>query len=131
MRITIETIPQKDQRYDTIGDWQFLGDDLIIKISSMDHYWSELLVGIHELIEAVLCKAFGISDREVDGFDMSHPELEDPGGNENAPYHMQHVFAEIIERLVCAEMGIEWNEYESVLEKSCTFQDTDAAQPNS
>jgi len=119
MKITIETIPHKEQRYETVGDWQFLGDDLTIRVSGMDHVamkseqsYYEFLIGIHELIEAVLCKAYGITQEQVDYFDMSHPDAEEPGALIDAPYYRQHLLASVIEHILADELGIDWNEYE-------------------
>jgi hypothetical protein len=120
MRIVIETIPHDQQRYDTVGDWQFIGDDLIIKVSrfypniSFSNY--EFLIGIHELIEAILCKAYGIKEEEVDYFDMSHEDHPDPGSLKDAPYYRQHLIATIIEKMLASELGINWDDYEEAIE---------------
>jgi hypothetical protein len=126
MRIVIETIPHDQQRYDTVGDWQFIGDDLIIKVSKFfpklvrepivpyDNY--EFLIGIHELIEAILCKAYGIKEEEVDYFDMSHENHPDPGSLKDAPYYRQHLIATIIEKMLASELGVIWEEYEEAID---------------
>ena len=117
--IRIETIPHKDQRYNTVGDWQFIGDDLIVRVSDMESEQGlyEFLVGIHELIEAVLCKAYGISQEEVDKFDMEHLDFEgEPGNLPDAPYYRQHLLATVIERILSDELDIDYNEYEEAIE---------------
>ena len=92
MKILIETIPHKDQRYATAGDWQFKqgaidqntvvvnnaayaaqadGSQLLhIRVSELGDWRYEALVAVHELVEALLCKYGGITEQEVDKFDM-------------------------------------------------------------
>jgi hypothetical protein len=36
----------------------------------------------------------------------------EPGDDPRAPYHKQHVFAENIERLLAAELGVDWSAYD-------------------
>jgi hypothetical protein len=126
MRIIIEIIPHDQQRYDTVGDWQFIGDDLIIKVSklfplpledsSLPFSYEEFLIGIHELIEAILCKAYGIKEEDVDKFDMSHEDHPDPGSLIDAPYYRQHLIATIIERMLASELDVNWEAYEEVID---------------
>jgi hypothetical protein len=128
MRIVIETIPHEKQRYETVGDWQFLtNDELVIRVSELRNIicpistaelkQCELIVGIHELIEAVLCKSFGITEKEVDEWDMSHEDSDDPGSIPGCPYYQAHSLATIIEKMLAHELGIYWEEYEEVLER--------------
>jgi hypothetical protein len=122
MRILIDTIPHRDQRYPTAGDWQFTkgdfgrGEDmLVIRVSDLGHFNMNFLLAIHELVEAVLCKHRDVSEAEVDRFDQD-PEREregiEPGDNMAAPYFAEHQFASGIERLLAAELGVNWVEYE-------------------
>jgi len=117
MKITIETIDHNDQRYNTIGDWQSIGDTLVIKVSETGNIWYNILAGIHELVEAVLCYAYSITQQQVDEFDMNHPELDEPGDSKDAPYHEQHKFASLIEKLLAIELDADWGEYENNLEE--------------
>jgi len=120
MRIIIETIEHKDQRYNTVGDWQFIGDELIIKVSKLGDERYEYLVGLHELVEAYLCKAYGITSVEVDAFDLAHKDDIDPGDIPSAPYYRQHLFATIIEHIIADELDVDWDAYETVIEQiSC------------
>ena len=114
MRIIIDSIPHSEQRYDTIGDWVFGPEtgNLLIKVSSLDDWKKELLVGIHELIEAALCKDRGIREEDVTTWDKDHPEAEEPGHLVGAPYRQEHFFAEVIERQVAGELGVRWESYE-------------------
>lgn len=107
----IEFIPHQDQRYSTCGDWQFSGDGLTVRVSDTGSRASNFLVAIHELVEAFLCESTGVSEGSVDEFDMSHPELEEPGESPLAPYHSQHVTAEIVERIVAQAAGVRWGDH--------------------
>lgn len=124
MKITIETIPHKDQRYPTVGDWQWIGptqDDLIIRVSNMNDPEFEFLVALHEMIEAKLCQIDGVTEQEVDEFDMEFERnrtldnMEEPGNDPNCPCYQQHFFAECIERLLAQKLGVDWNEYDKIV----------------
>jgi len=71
MRIVIETIDHKEQRYPTCGDWEESCGALAVSVSDVGDWRMEALVGIHELIEAVLCIDAGISQESVDEFDIA------------------------------------------------------------
>jgi hypothetical protein len=87
-----------------------------------------MLVAIHELIELVLCKQVGISEASVDSFDIAFEKereaykskgvdfdaivASEPGDDPTAPYYKQHQIATAIEKLLAAELGVKWNQYE-------------------
>ncbi len=117
MNIDVKVIPHGRQRYETLGDWLF--DDktkLSITVSETGDWRMNTLIAVHEIIEAALCRNRGIAEMAVSHFDMNHPELDDPGNDPQAPYHREHVFAECVERLLAAELSVEWAEYERVCE---------------
>jgi hypothetical protein len=122
MRIQLKTIPHSRQRYDTCGDWEFLADGTIdISISDMDNEDYAFLVGIHEAIEVWLCRKRGISQESVDAFDIEYeqhrPEgdFSEPGDDPEAPYRKEHFFATSIERIIAAELGVDWAEYDKTV----------------
>jgi hypothetical protein len=123
LNIHIKTIKHKDQRYETIGDWVWQPNGrLDITISDLGDTYKETLVAIHELVEVMLCRLRGISQEEVDNFDMEYearrsPEdtTSEPGDSALAPYKDEHRFATIIEQAICHEMGIDWKEYEKTI----------------
>lgn len=143
MRIVIQTIPHKDQRYPTTGDWQFDDDgDLLVAVSGMGDWRYEALVGIHEAIEAVLCKNAGVREDNVTNFDIRFEKARgnswlrekyvkdgtpttkaiglaltadidaEPGDCAAAPYYKQHQLATAVERMLAVELGVSWNLYE-------------------
>jgi hypothetical protein len=125
--IDVEVIPHSAQRYPTCGDWQWetvseydpqtgeykdLGSEkLMVNISDTGNNWSNLLVAIHEIVEAVLCKWANISEKEVDDWDMSHLDSDDPGSLEGCPYYLQHTIATSIEVILCCALFMSWSEH--------------------
>lgn len=120
MKIIIETIPHKEQRYTTVGDWFYDPDGTLhIKVSALSDDRREFLVALHELIEVKLCEHYGISQVSVDDFDMAwkeHDGIEEPGDDPQAPYENQHNFAMGIEQLLAAELEVKWHDYEKELD---------------
>lgn len=106
-----EAIPHKSQRYPTVGDWQFLPGGLHVSVSDTHDRMSNLLVALHEVVEAILCEANGVEEKAVDEFDIKHPELLEPGQDPKAPYHRQHMVAEMVERMVALQAGVNWEEH--------------------
>jgi hypothetical protein len=120
MHAVIKTIAHVDQRYPTVGDWQIVksmfGDEIHVHVSELKTPHGHFLVAIHELIEAYLCAAAGITQEEVDAFDIEAikhlGDADEPGDQPDAPYYHQHQFASAIERLLAAELGVNWPAYE-------------------
>jgi len=124
VRIIIETIKHEDQAYDTVGNWTYDKDGTLhIYVSQLEEDTHSFLVGIHECIEAWLCRLRGIAEQDVTDFDVAYeaarPEgdLSEPGDSPKAPYCREHCFAENIERLLALEMGISWPEYNDGIEE--------------
>lgn len=124
MRIIIETIAHKDQRYPTVGDWAFDTDGTLhIKVSNMGNSNHEILVAIHELVEAALCTKRGITDEVVTAFDeqfeiaRSPEDMSEPGDHPLSPYRQEHCIATAVERLMCAELGIPWFDYDQAIQR--------------
>jgi hypothetical protein len=120
MKIIIETIPHKLQRYPTVGDW-FVDKDgtLRIHVSEMKDWRHEMLIAVHELVEVILCRNYGVSQEDVDKFDMNFeanrkPDDEsEPGDNVDAPYSQYHCFATGVERALCSALNVSWKHYDS------------------
>jgi hypothetical protein len=114
LQVQLFVVPQGEQRYDTSGDWLWSGNRLEIRVSremaDQDPRYAMLLF-VHEMIEALLCRSSGISAAEVDSFDMSHPQADEPGADPAAPYHRQHMAAEAVERALAEKLGVKWEDY--------------------
>jgi hypothetical protein len=116
-KIDIKVIPHKEQRYDTVGDWQYSKRKISLQISQMELMDYEFMVAIHELIEVYLCKKAGITTKEVDDFDMANSESDDPGRSPKAPYHKEHMFAMKIEHMICKFLFLSWDAYNHSFER--------------
>lgn len=119
MKIIIEVIPHSEQRYDTCGDWQFAENgDLTIKVSETGGMWMDFLIGRHEMDEAMLCLRFGVTEKMVDDYDLTHSEAGGDSFSENsdAPYAKFHNDALAAEWIMARLLGVDWNNYTKTLE---------------
>lgn len=112
--VSIETIDHNQHRYDTCGDWYWdrTNNRLIVKVSNMDNWLSEALLAMHELVEAVLCEQRGVTEHQVDLFDMNFKGEGEPGDDPESPYHWEHVFATRIEQQLARRLGLKWQDHE-------------------
>lgn len=125
MNITITTTPYSKMRYPSVGDWltEENGDIKIIVAETGNPDYN-FLIALHELVEVKLCLARGITQKQVDEFDMAFEEQRkksitlstaEPGDNRFAPYRKEHCTATGIERILAAELGVVWHDYEEKL----------------
>lgn len=127
MNIHAKTIPHNQQRYETVGDYfrkTSTGTDEFC-ISDMANVDYEFLVLIHELIEQHLTVKRNILESDITRFDIAFEELRaelpeligdmEPGDMTNAPYHKEHVFATGIEKIIAAELGVNWDDYDKTV----------------
>jgi len=132
VKIIIETIPHLNQRYNTVGDWQWEdgGQTLHVKVSSMAYpsgsvyvnkELQEAAIGLHEVIEALQCRKDDVTEKQVDEFDKGPGGEEaeglnmEPGDHWDSPYKRQHCLATGFERILCFAFGITWYEYEDLI----------------
>jgi len=144
MRIVIQACDHAEQRYPTAGDyWDDEAGNLQVRVSKMGDWRYEALVGVHEVIEALLCRHDGVSFAEIDAFDKEFEEARanspaltakgiggrfftfrgrkididaEPGDQPDAPYARQHAIATGIERILAVMLGVDWTAYsEAVL----------------
>lgn len=122
MKISGESVPMSEIRCQQVGDWTY-GDDVIdVKSAKLSDWRYELLVQVHELVGAALCKHWGITDEEVTAFDELfeqeraaglHTAEQENGDDVRAVYHREHMMATLVERLLAMELGVQWEEYEA------------------
>jgi len=119
MDIKLQTIPHKNQRYETVGDWIVRHGKLReIYVSDMHNEDYALLVAVHELLEAAICLKRGVTQKQVDEFDKAFEAVredgntEEPGDQPDAPYYREHQFATKVERMLAQELGVEWDVYD-------------------
>ena len=116
MNIIIETRPSfKEMRYPTSGDYFERDGALVFQIAESGNAVYDRLVLIHEMIEQLLCEKAGISNEQIDEWDMAYKEQGEPGDHPKAPYYRQHGIATGIERIIAAELGIDWWDYDSTV----------------
>jgi hypothetical protein len=118
VKVTFTVKPYSQMRYETVGDWQFSKNgDLKITIARMSRPEYEEAIGVHEFVEALACKAAGVSEKDVDKFDKAYKgPFEEPGDDPKAPYHPMHVAATKIERMFIASQGLDWDTYNAEVE---------------
>ena len=118
-RVDIRWISPGEQRYPTCGDWIIDGERLTILVSDLGDWRMNMLVALHEMIEVVLCHDRGITQDQVDKFDIAFEcnrppgDEAEPGDDINAPYRNEHCFATAVERMMCAALGIAWADYDA------------------
>lgn len=122
MKIQLQTIPHSNQRYDTVGDYWTDEDGCDqIRVSEMGNPDFEFLVSIHEQIEQHLTRKRGISEESITAFDKAYeanrPEGDEsePGDHPMAPYRKEHFVATNIERILAAELNVDWAVYDHVV----------------
>jgi hypothetical protein len=135
-KITIEVVPHDSQRYNTVGDWFFRDNELVIRASAVSrNHWYSLAIAYHELTEALLAlhsytvnqhKSYEDAVAEVDYFDHWFEAnadsdgkvdgFEEPGEHPSCPIHKEHDIAMLAERLLTSQMDINWEVYSNVLD---------------
>jgi hypothetical protein len=128
--IRITVLPAAQMRYDTWGDWFYApgpngSRTLHIQISDVVPKENQFLIAFHELVEVKLCEARGITQKQIDDFDMvKWPEIikgesadgltasvgwthdDEPGDHPEAPYRREHRFAMLLEHMMAHELGV-------------------------
>ena len=126
--VTVRVIEHFLQRYPTVGDWIYNPDNgmIYIYVSKLGDWRYEALVARHEFDEAVLCIERGIAEKEVMRFDVWYEAQRlsgaadcqgEPGDHAKAPYRKEHFFATTTERLMAAELGVDWDEYDKAVQE--------------
>ena len=133
LNIEIKTIKQSEHRYETLGDyWHDTDGKIHIRCTSLKSEDSEFLVILHELVEMYITKKRGIPEPVIQAFDIKFEEERaegkwdenaEPGDDPRAPYKTEHCLAEIIERLVARELGVDWKQH-------CEYQQYEETKTN-
>lgn len=122
---------QDGQRYPTVGDWQIHDDDdwplLEITVTEQPDQLMSWPIVIHELAEALLCHAEGITTKQVDDWDIhgggkGHP---DPGALPDAPYFVEHMQACKLEELMVEYLDLDPEAYADALAMGDTHDDVE------
>lgn len=130
MKIQIQTIPNNEQRYSTVGDYWIDEDGTRqIRVSDLENDDYNFLIAIHEAIEQHFCLKKGIKEEDITNFDkhfedmrIAFPDLVgemEAGDHDNAPYNREHKLASMFEKWVADNIansmdinpGVFWEEY--------------------
>jgi hypothetical protein len=118
MNITIEVLPNDQLRPNVDGcDWQWTPEgNLKVQVAPLSDWRREVLLGIHEAVEAIMCKHSGVTQEQVDAFDLEYDRTHEidlyAGDDASAPYKTQHTFATAIERILAGAMNVDWSDYD-------------------
>lgn len=121
--VHIKTIPHKEHRYPTLGDyWRTNDGKQEMRISEMGNDDYAFLIAVHEMIEWYLTEKRGIKEEDIKAFDEKfeaerlqglHTEKEEAGFDPRAPYVKEHTFATNIEKQIAQELGVSWDTYDA------------------
>lgn len=124
MNISGSARPQSEVRNAQCGDWTYTDSEIAVKSVQLSDWRYELLIQVHELVEAALCKQAGITDEQVTAFDALfeqerahglHLITDEDGDDPRAPYRHQHRTATIIEMILADTLDVDWRKYEEEL----------------
>lgn len=117
MEVSIQSVPLRRIRNAQAGDWRITPRGFDIFVAKMKDIDMQLLLALHELIEARLCQKHGITDEVVTAFDRDFQGEGEPGEAPGAPYRAQHLAALEIEKHVAIVLGVDWRAYERKLDE--------------
>jgi len=117
MEIKTEIVPLESQRYDTLGDYFIENNELSFKITDTGNDLYNKLILVHEIVEEMMTNYRGLKEEDILKWDLEHDDSNDPGSEIGCPYRDEHMFAEMIERMICHQLGVDWNEYEKHLNR--------------
>ncbi len=131
LNLRISTVPDDQQRYNTVGDYYVneKGEREFV-ISDMKDWRFELLTAVHELVESAICRHRGVTDEMIDRFDLEYDaarkegDVSEPGDSSRAPYYDAHQFANKIEQALGRELDVDWEEYGGVVDKLMKNKET-------
>jgi hypothetical protein len=112
------TIQTGTPRFGGVGDWP---DYSTIVVKAMPDWRFEFLVGLHELVEATICKQRGVTAVEVDAWDAKAENADLAGEDARAPYHQAHLWATEIELRMAVMLEVDLDLYD----KACRMKEGD------
>ena len=88
MNVTIFSIPYGRMRYQSLGDYEWIGpsgEHLEVTVAQLPDWRHEFLIAVHELIEEALTRHRGIPEPAILAFDLAHLDSDDPGNLGDCP----------------------------------------------
>ncbi len=123
MHVVIKSIPAGEFRYPSAGDyWDDPDGTKQIRVLALQDWRHELLLAVHELVEAFICDHRGIAEPDIMAFDVEFERnrapgnLDEPGFASDAPYRAEHTFATAVEMLLAQQLGVDWKKYQDLLD---------------
>jgi len=128
MKVVIKTIPNESHDYPTVGDWYYdKHGTLQVKVSKMSDKRYEMILIVHELVEAFAASQNRVSEEAVTAFDIEYEKklqageipsyIDEPGFHPDCPYQKEHLLATACEMALASSLGVRWAEYEHELIK--------------
>ena len=116
LEVWIKSIPAKNMRYPSCGDWYESIAGTQIRVSDMQDWKKEMCVAVHELVEQAVCRADGVTAEDVDEYDSAHAESGDEPDIPGSPYRRAHWIAYLVEMQLAAALGLDWTAYGKALD---------------
>lgn len=124
LRINLQVIPHREQRYETVGDWWWDEEGVLqIRSSKMDNPRFEQLVLLRELVEVLLADWTRPRETSRDyllnrtedhdkSFELARvDEFSESGYEPKSPVYREHMIASAFEHIAALLMRVNYNEY--------------------
>jgi len=123
LSISIDFVPLHLQPYKTLDDYritsQEVGPEILqVLITDTGDRRSNLALLIHALVEQYRAEEDGVSIQEIDDWDFSHLDSDEPADEPGCPYQKAHSDAMFAEMTLCASLRLPWAEHESNLKRA-------------
>ena len=102
--------------YATLGDWHYTSNGFDIPFVDTGCPECNLMLFVHELVEAFLCRLHGIGESTVTDFDKNFQGDYEPGDDIHCPYRNEHHAAELVEKYLARILEFNWKEYQRICE---------------
>jgi len=125
LEIHIKSVDRSKIRNNDVGDYFYDANGVLnILVAELGDKKKESLIVMHELWEVLTTEANGVSEKEITDWDAycekakeigtMNDDIEN-GFRHDAPYRKQHTQSTGIELLLAAELGVDWAEYENLI----------------
>lgn len=126
MKIEVHILAEEDMRYTrelnafTLGDYYHRAGALHFEVCDTGSDLFNKLILIHELVEQTLIEVKGLKEKDIDDWDVMFerllnegkvPEDAEPGAYPGCPYWHEHMFADLVERMMLNHLGMNYDQY--------------------
>lgn len=116
--LSVDFVAPEKMRYPTFDDYVEDGDVLRVTIADTGNPQSNAAVLVHALVEYFVAARSGVTVEEIDNWDMTHTESEEPGEIWECPYRQAHHTAMNAERQFLRALGVPWAAHDWTLEQA-------------